>query len=348
MKNQLRVGLASYGMSGSVFHAPLISAHPSFRLVKVLERNKSISKEKYPDVLVVRSFDDLLESDIDVVVVNTPNITHYLYAKKAIEAGKHVVVEKPFTTNIKEGEELIDLAQKNNVILTVFQNRRWDSDFLTTQQVLKSKLLGRIVEFEAHYDRYRNYIQSNTWKEQSGQNGGILYNLGSHTIDQALLLFGMPDSVTAIVDSQRTDSKVDDYYHIILAYQGLTVILKSSYLVREEGPRYIIHGTEGSFVKHGIDIQEEALLNGVIPGSVGWGREHKDYWGLINTEANGLHITGKVESLAGNYLDFYTMLYEAIVENKPLLVKPEQALDVIRIIEAAFKSNTEKRTIIIK
>jgi predicted dehydrogenase len=246
-------------MSGEVFHAPLLAAQGGFTLAAVVQRNSRRALERYPNVKIVRTVDEvMLDKSIELVVVNTPNETHFSFASQALKAGKHVIVEKPFTVTSDEASKLIQLAKDSRKILTVFQNRRWDGDFLTVKQVVDKKLLGRIVECEIHYDRYRNYIEPGTWKEERSVGTGILYNLGSHLLDQVIVLFGMPKEVDARMGIQRTHGKVDDYYDIRLLYDGFHAIVKSSYLVREEGPRFILHGTEGSFVKYGIDPQEQA------------------------------------------------------------------------------------------
>lgn len=343
------VGLASYGMSGKVFHAPLLAANPGFSIKKVLERSSENSKLRYPQVEVVKDFDVLLQDDsIELLIINTPNALHFEMGQKALQAGKHVVMEKPFTVTAQEANELISLATKNNRVLTVFQNRRWDGDFRTVQQVVNQQLLGKLVYYEAHYDRFRNYIEANTWKEETGPGSGLLYNLGSHMIDQALVLFGKPQAITAQIGTQRPGGKIDDYYDITLHYEQVTAVIKSSYLVREAGPRYILHGTEGSFLKHGIDPQEEALKAGQLPAGPTWGQEPKSDWGLLNTQLNGLHFTGHIETLPGSYPDFYQNVYEAIREGKALQVKPEEAALGIQLIELAQQSSREKRTVLVQ
>jgi scyllo-inositol 2-dehydrogenase (NADP+) len=255
------------------------------------------------------------------------------------------VVEKPFTVRSSEGQHLIELAQRKNKVLTVFQNRRWDGDFLTVKRILDQKLLGRVVEFEMRYDRYRNYIEANTWKEETAPGTSTLYNLGSHMIDQAIVLYGMPNYVDARTGIQRTGGKVDDYYDIRLEYDNLLMIVKSSYLVREPVPRYTIHGTLGSFIKYGIDPQEQDLKEGKIPGSPHWGEEPKSLWGKLNTEIQGVHTERQEETIAGNYPMFYRHLYDTIRLGKPLAVKPEESLQGLRIIEAVLESNNTKRAV---
>ncbi|NOT75104.1 MAG: Gfo/Idh/MocA family oxidoreductase [Cyclobacteriaceae bacterium] len=338
--------ILSYGMSGEIFHAPLLDVHKGFTLKSILQRTTDKSRQYYPSVKVARSLEEVLnDSEVELVVVNTPNDTHYDYTVKALEAGKHVIVEKPFTNTSSDAAELIALAKKKKLTLSVFQSRRWDGAFMTLKKIISSGSVGKIVEFEAHYDRFRNYIAPNTWKEEPGPGSGILYNLGSHMLDQVLVLFGKPKSVSAIIGIQRPGGKVEDFYDLRLIYEGMNVIVKSSYLVREPGPFYTLHGVNGSFVKYGIDPQEEALKIHQIPGSAGWGTEAEKFWGKLNTEIDGAHFEGKIETLPGNYLGFYQNIYEVIRENKELEVRPEQAMQVIQLIEAAIKSNLEKRVI---
>ena len=338
--NKIQVGLASFGMSGKVFHAPILAHHEGFNITKIVERSKDEVRYIYPDVISMPSFDELLnDDDIELVVVNTPDTTHFDYARKALEAGKHVIVEKPFTRTIRQGEDLIKLAEKKKRVLSVFQNRRWDGDFQTIRKILENDWLGRLVEFESNYMRYRNYIQPDTWKESALQGIGISYNLGAHMIDQAVALFGMPEAVWADIDKMRTDSEIDDFYDIKLIYPDIKVRLKASYLVREEVPRYVLHGTNGSFLKYGIDMQEDMLKQGGNPSMPDWGKEPESHWGILNTEYNGIHIRGKVETVAGNYAAYYNNIYDVIRKRAELEVLPEQALDVLHIIEAAKESS---------
>jgi scyllo-inositol 2-dehydrogenase (NADP+) len=347
MIKPINTALLSYGMSGEVFHAPLLMAHAGFNLSTVVQRKSNSAHSHYPSIHVVNSVDDVInDPSVELIVVNTPNDTHFPYAMRALEAGKHVVVEKPFTVTVNDANDLIALAGKRQKLLTAFQNRRWDGEYLTLKKVIEGNLVGRIVELEMHYDRYRNYIEANTWKEEDGIGKGILYNLGSHMLDQVLDLFGMPEEVDARVGIQRTGGKVHDYYDIRIQYKGHQVIVKSSYLVREQGPRYILHGTEGSFIaSSGIDPQEQALKEKKIPGSAGWGVLGKEFWAKLNTTVSGLHVEGSVETIPGNYLGFYQSLYESIREGKPLAVLPEQARDVIVLIEAAYESNRLKKRV---
>jgi predicted dehydrogenase len=344
--NPIKTALLSYGMSGEIFHAPLISIDPGFALTTVVQRSSDKAKERYPNITIVREVQQVMnDQTIELVVINTPNESHFAYASDALTHGKHVIVEKPFTVTVKEADELIALAKKNNRILTVFQNRRWDGDFLTVKKVIDNNYVGKIAEFELHYDRYRNYIEAGTWKEEQGPGSGILYNLGSHMLDQVLALFGMPSEVDARIGIQRPNGKVEDFYDIRLMYSQFHAIVKSSYLVREPTPRYILHGTEGSFIKYGIDPQEQALKDGKIPGSSSWGTEPAELWGKLNTNIDGLHFEGHVETIPGSYPNFYRNVYEAIRNNQPLAVKAEESRNVINVIEACYESNRSRKAV---
>jgi scyllo-inositol 2-dehydrogenase (NADP+) len=336
---KINTAILSYGMSGSVFHLPLLEAHPGYTVKAILHRN--INKKidhRYP---VVHTMDEILKDrSIDLVIVNTPNNTHFEFAAQALDAGKHVVVEKPFTVTTKEADELIEIAHKNLRTLTVFQNRRWDGDFLTVKKVIEDHQVGQLVEFECHYDRFRNTI-SDSWKEVPKPGVSILYNLGSHLIDQVLVLFGLPLYLDARLAARRPGSKVEDYYDIRFEYKDFHVILKSSYLVKEPGPRYIVHGTEGSFIKKGLDVQEQDLTAGKKPGTPGWGGEGEDNWGTLNT----LSYNGSIETIPGNYVLFYENLYDTIFNGLPLAVKPEEARNVVWLIEACIESNRLKKAI---
>src|SRR5215218_2488632 len=341
---EINVGLIGYGMASRIFHAPFITTTPGLNVTVVLERHSSFSKRDYPYVDIVRDVDELLiDKTVDLIVVATPNSSHFELAQRALAAGKHVIVEKPFTITSIQAKQLIQIAKEQDRILSVHHNRRWDGDFLTVQKIIGAGALGTLAEYEAHYDRFRNQARGG-WKE-SDEGTGVLYDLGSHLIDQAQVLFGLPQMVTADIRTQREFSPIVDNFELILHYDGLKVTLKSGMLVRETLPRLILHGTKGSFVKYGLDPQEEALNNGRRPDEPGWGTEPRSQWGRINTDIEGLHFEGAVETEPGCYQAFYRNVVEVLDGRAELAVKPEVALNTIRIIEAAMQSNLEKRSV---
>ena len=347
MSKPIVTAIASFGMSGVVFQGPSLKIFPQqFKIHKILERTKNVSAERYPEATIVRSYDEILnDPEVELVIVNTPDYLHFDMAKQAIEAGKHIVVEKPFPKNSDDARTLIALAKKKGVIMTVYQSRRLDNGFRTVRKIVADQLLGRIVEYEAHYDRYRNYIQEGSWKEDGDERTGVLFNLGSHIVDQALVLFGTPNAVTAHLNVLRTGGRTTDNFDIRLHYDKFNATLRCSYLVREMGPQYILHGTEGSFVKMGTDPQEEMLKLHHLPNEPKWGEDAQADWGILNTTINGLHFQGKIETVPGNYADFFANLYGVIREGKELMVKPEEALRTIRILEACLDSNRLKKTV---
>ena len=263
----INTAICSFGMSGWVFHAPFLSVDPHFNFYGVWERTKNLAQEKYPSVKTFRTLEEMLaDKNVELVIVNTPSVTHFEFAMETILAGKHLIVEKPFTATVLQAEELIAAAKKKNVKLSVYHNRRYDSDYRTIKKVLDEGLLGRIIEAEIHYDRYVPELSYKVHKETPTPGVGAVYDLGSHLIDQALQLFGMPVAVFGDVSINRPGSKVDDYFDLKLFYPTHRVILKSSYYVREPLPGYIFHGTLGSFIKHKTDVQETDLQAHKKPG----------------------------------------------------------------------------------
>lgn len=348
--NKIKTGLAAYGMSGQVFHAPFIATNQHYELTAITERSKNLAQERYPETRIVRHFEELLDiDDLELIIVNTPDNTHYEYARRALEAGKHVVVEKPFTTTVEEANELVALASDKGLVLSVYQNRRWDSDFLTVKEILDKKLLGRLVEFESTFPRFRNFIKPGTWKETGEAGGGMTYNLGAHVIDQALQLFGMPEAIFADIATLRNNSMVDDYFiiHLLCSAKDpeVRITLKASYLMCEREPRFVLHGTDGSYVKYGLDRQEEDLTKGFMPDSPHWGEEDETYWGTLHTERNGRDIRGKYPSLPGNYGAFYENIYQHLRHGAPLQSDAREVVDVIRVIEAAWESSRTQSVI---
>lgn len=346
MNAPLQTAICSFGMSGKVFHAPFIHANPNFNLYGVWERSKKIAQQFYPEVKSFDTLEEMLADEaVELVIVNTPNATHFDYAKKALLAGKHVVVEKPFVINSDEGAELINLATKQNKKISVYHNRRFDSDFRLVRKVLEEDLLGRIGETTIRYDRFKDKPSPKIHKEVAAPGNGLLYDLGSHLIDQALQLFGKPLSVFADVTILRPFSKVDDYFELILYYEAKRVILKASNIVREGLPAYVLHGSRGSFIKSRTDVQENDLIAEKVPGTENWGIEPENEKGLLHTEKNGEVIKEFLVPPRGNYMDYFDQLYKAIRLEGSLPVTAEEGLEVVKVIEAAIKSNEEGRVI---
>ncbi len=350
MKTILKTGIIGFGIGGHTFHAPIIHTTEGFEITRIRARKESevaLAKQRYPDALITENADDIInDENIDLVVIATPNNSHHPLAKQALLAGKHVVVDKPFTITVADADDLIKIAKQENKILSVHHNRRYDSDFKTIEKLLSAKLLGRLAEFESHYDRFRNFLKPDAWREKDEPGAGILYDLGSHLIDQPLVLFGMPQAITADIRVQREGTKATDNFELILHYPGLKVTLKAGMLVSQPLPRYILLGDKGSFIKYGLDVQEAALKEGLTPLTKNnWGVEPESVWGNLVTEINGINFSGKVQSETGDYRGYYANVYAAIVDHKPLDVTAAHARNIIRVIELAMQSNTEKRTV---
>jgi predicted dehydrogenase len=336
----MKTGVVGYGVAAQFMHLPFIVCNPDFQLHTILQRHADSAKEKYPRVQIVRTIEEMLADEgLELIVITTPNDSHFEYARMALEAGRHVVVDKPFTITSTEAKKLIALATKKNRVLSVYQNRRYVSDFLTIQKLLDEKKLGEIVEFEAHYDRFRPELRPNAWREENEPGSGILYDLGAHLIDQAFCLFGLPEFVTADIRIQRDHARTTDYFELWLDYGFTKIILKAGMLVREPGPRYAIHGKLGSFIKSGEDPQEALLRKGILPTAPDWGRESEDIYGLLHTEIDGKILKEKYPSLPGNYGGYYRDLYQTIRFGETLKVKPEHGFNVVRLIELATESS---------
>ena len=346
MAQKLRVGVVGFGKSAKVFHVPFINTMEEFELAAVLERRSGESKALYPHIKLVRTIDEMVAlDDIDLVVITTPNDTHFEYAAKSLRAGRHTVLEKPYTNTSEEGLELIRIGKESGKVFSVYQNRRYVSDFLTMKELLGDNLLGEVHEFNATYDRYRPEPVEGSWREADLPGSGILYDLGPHIIDQALNLFGHPKTITADIRQQRYFAKVDDYFNIWLDYGFLKVILHAGMLVREQGPRYMIQGTKGSFIKYGEDPQEARLRAGDLPVGADWGRENEDIYGLLHTEINGNIVRKKVPSKKGDFGLYYKHIYDCIVNHAPVTERPEDGYNTIRIIELAIESSKQKKTL---
>lgn len=342
---KIKTALLSYGMSGRVFHAPFLELHDGFELTGSWERSKKLIQADYPNVKSYASIEELLSDDIDLVVVNTPVETHYEYAKKALLAGKHALVEKAFTTTAAEAEELLAIAKEKNLKLTVYQNRRWDSDFMTVKQVVGQNLLGDIVEAEFHFDRYNPSLSPKVHKETANAGAGVVKDLGPHIIDQALYLFGYPEAVHGDIRITRENSLVDDWFDISLYYPDKRVRLKAGFFVREAIPAYVVHGKKGTFLKQRGDIQEDVLKTGAKPNRTDWGTEPKDKEGLLHTEINGEVVRKNIPTLQGNYYGLFDGVYQSITEGKPEPVTAEDGIKTMKVIDAAFESSEQKKIV---
>jgi scyllo-inositol 2-dehydrogenase (NADP+) len=342
----IKTGICSYGMSGKLFHAPFIEAHPDFELTAIVERNKNESKEKYPEAKIYRSVEEMLGDDtLQLIIVNTPTNTHYEYVKAALQKGKHVIVEKPFTVLTKEAEELNALAQKNNLLLSVYHNRRYDGDYLAVKKVIDENSLGELREVEIRYDRYRTGASGKQHKEGNLPGAGTLYDLGSHLIDQALQLFGRPDALFADLTTMRENVEAVDYFELLLFYKKLRVRLKATVIARETYYAYIVHGMNGSFLHHRSDRQEQQLLDGLVPSVQSWCAASPEPNGILHTEINGEVIRKQITSPPGNYMDYFTAVYKALTGQAANPVPATDAIQTAAIIEAAIQSAKEKRVI---
>jgi len=342
----IKTGLIGFGLSGRVFHAPFIHLAEEFELAAIAQRTKDSAKALYPKVRIARSHREIVDDPaIELAIVAAPNEFHFEMTKLALKAGKHVIVEKPFSPTVAETKELIQLAEEKSLHLFVFHNRRWDGDFMTLQQVIQNGLLGDIVEYEARYNRHKPELNPKPWKERVGPASGILYDLGTHIIDQAVCLFGAPKTVTARLYRQRKGTKIDDAFDVRLDYPTLKATLKSTLLAKDSEPRYIIYGQKGSFVKSGIDPQENDMQAGISPSSKEWGLDSPENWGTLNTSFNNLNFQGTIQTLPGNYMGFYKNVYEVIREAKPYAMDPHSAQITTAIIEAVLKSHEQGKSI---
>jgi predicted dehydrogenase len=339
----INTALCSFGMSGLIFHASFIDAHPGFNLYAVWERSTKSAKEKYPTIKSFDTLDEMLADDtIDLVIVNTPNYTHFEFTKLALLAGKHVLVEKAFTDTYVQAEELVTLAKKLNRKLAVYQNRRYDSDFKTVKKVVDTGLLGDIVDAEIHFDRFKIELSPKLHKETALPAAGLLHDLGPHIIDQALYLFGMPEAVFGFLRYTRPSTLVNDYFDIQLFYPSLTVRLKSSLLVKELLPGYIINGSNGSFVKLRSDIQEDSLKAGMELNDSKWGLEPENEQGILNYISDGNTIREHIISEKGNYMELFNGLYLGIANDTNPPITGKDGANVMQIIDAVQLSNSSK------
>lgn len=345
-----KVGLIGFSIAGQVFHAPFIAGNPALELYKVTARKadqQALLAKKYPQAMAVQTVEDIINDPlVDIVAIATSNDVHFSLTKQALEAGKHVVVEKPFTNTTAEADALIALAEAKGVVLTVHHNARLHSDFKTVKKLLAGGRLGPVVNYQARFDRFRNFLREGAWREIDLPGSGIHFDLGAHLIDQALQLFGAPRSVFADLRKLREGAQAVDDFEIILNYPKLKVSLFGQMLAKEPTPRFAIYGWNGSFVKVGTDPQEELLRAGVLPHTLAnWGEEDPKIQGSLSLLEDGVDLQEKILSERGSGEDFYQNMVEVLNGEGQLLVEPKQARDVIRILEAAEESYREQRVI---
>ena len=341
----IRTGVIGYGFSAQTFHLPLIECGGSLQLSAISTSKDALTvKEKYPDVVVYSSGRQMIrEADIDLVVITAPNDAHFGLAREALQCGKHVILEKPMVCLPSDGEELVGLARSRRLTLSVFHNRRWDGDFLTVKKIINDGLLGDVRFFETHFDRFRPTVRDR-WRERPGPGAGIWFDLGSHLLDQALQLFGMPETLTARCLATRDKSEAIDYFHVILHYSGREVILHSSSFSAGPNLRFHVQGTGGSFIKYGLDPQEDQLKSGMLPSHPLFGQENDKHSGVLYTESKREVIPTEF----GRYLTYYLEIADAINNGTAPSVSAEDGVKVIRLLELAEISSREGKTVKIR
>lgn len=345
----IRVGLLGFGLGGRVFHAPLVSSVEGMELAAVLERSTNKTAARYPGIVTHRSLEEMLaDSSLDLFVVSTPNGTHFELARQILHAGRNVVVDKPAAATSAEIAELIGLAAENSVLFAPFHNRRWDSDFQTIKKLLHEGLLGRLVYFESRFDRWRPVMPADRlWKDDPDAGGGLLLDLGTHIADQALVLFGKPEAVSADLERERDGARSNDSFTVRLRYPGFQVTLGANCLSLPAGPRFHLRGTSGNYWKSGVDPQEAALGQITrIADDPCWGREPAANWGVLHVGIDGGTVTRPVEPVAGDYRLYYAGIRDALLGKAPAPVAPIDAWRVARLLEWAAESSELRREIV--
>ncbi len=343
----INVGLIGFGLAGRSFHAPVISAVPGMRLAAILQRKGDEAASAYPQAKIVRSLDELLTiPDLQLIVIATPNDTHAPFARAALAAGCNVVVDKPFTTSYEEAVDLVKFAEKFGKLLTVYQNRRYDGDFQAIRQLLGEGTLGRVVRFETNYDRFRPNLKPNAWREKPGSGAGILFDIGPHLIDHAMILFGKPEAITADVRIEREGGLADDGFDIMFHYpKSMRAVLSSNILAAVSRPRFLLFGTKGAFLKQTVDPQENNLRFGKIPKEGPWGAEPEENWGLL-TLSDGTNTTQRrIPSGTGDYRDYYANVRDVIEGKAQPFVPLPYALNVMNALELCRESSDARRTV---
>jgi predicted dehydrogenase len=333
----LNVGLVGFGFAGKVFHAPVIRAVEGLRLTTIVQR-RGAPDPRYADVEFVGSVDELLTRAIDLVVIATPNTSHHPIGRQCLLAGRHLIVDKPFTTTVAEAQDLIQLGAEQRRVLSVYQNRRYVGDFVTLQKLLSDGALGRVTMFESHFDRFRPDLKPGAWRERPQPGSGLWLDLGPHLLDQALVLFGIPQAISADIRVEREGATVDDAFDVTLHYPRMRALLRASMLATSPGPTFVVHGTNGSFIKSGVDPQEEALKAGRTPDESNWDAEPSERYGVLTTREGPTTIP----TVPSNFTHYYENIRDAILGQAQLAVTPEQALQVMRGLELAVASDQQR------
>jgi len=342
----IRVGLVGFGLGGRVLHAPVISSVDGLELAAVVERSTDMAAVRYPGIAVYRTLAALLaDASLGLVVLTTPSGTHFELAREILAAGKNLVVDKPMCVTSTQVAELIKLAHEKHVLLAPYHNRRFDSDFRTVQKLVSDGTLGRLVGFDATMDRWRPGATRARWKDDAAQGGGLLYDLGSHVTYLALILFGLPEAVSAEVGRERDGDGADDAFTLRLRYPGLAVTLAANNLAAEPKPRFYLRGNRGSYSKHGVDPQEAALGRITRINDPDWGREPEDEWGALTLDVDGKLVTTHLEPMAGDYRLFYAGVRDALLGTGPAPVEAIEGWRTIRLLEYAQQSARERREI---
>jgi len=338
MQSLIKTGLLAYGMSGRVFHAPFINAHAEFELTAVVERHDKKAAERYPGIISYNKSEELLDDPrIELIIVNTPNNTHFALAKQALQAGKHVLVEKPIAATVTEVKELYDLSRQVNKHLMVYQNRRWDSDFLSVKEVVESGKLGELIEVHFRFDRYKTALSPKQFKEtKSMAPNGLAYDLGPHLVDQAVSLFGRPLKFTKTTATYREGSEVDDYFHFHLSYpHNLNVYLTSCLLIAQPLPSFVVHGSLGSYIKDRVDVQEAQLDKSILPTDPAYGIEPGGSEGkLVTIGFDGQKNIEVIQSYKGQYIQLFEAVYQAIRNNALYPITEEHIAWQIELLQA--------------
>jgi predicted dehydrogenase len=371
-EREIGVGVIGFGLGGRVFHAPFVSAVSGLRLVSIMQRKGNEAAQAYPGTKIERSIEaTLADKSVEVVVVSTPNETHFALAKQVLEAGKHVVIDKPFAATSADAQELGRIAKSKGLLAIPFHNRRWDGDFQTVRKLLQEGAIGRLVTFESHFDRFRPIPRENTWKEAGNPANGMLFDLGPHLVDQVLALFGAPDAITASVRADRDETAIEDAFDITLHYpgnpgspasnlagvekngKGMLAHCRTSYLACDNAPRFLLHGTTGSFKKHGLDPQEPALVGGakvpVMGSTEVWLQEKESAWGKLTVAPKPVDptmlIERQVKTELGDYRGYYANVRDAVLGKSPLAVTAEDGYRVAKLLEMARESSSKGCTL---